>query len=136
MSNQSEQASKIAVPGHSPHLVSSLQTHDFGADTVRVGDLNGDGAPDLLFAQTLTTAKPGTREVLCNTREISCLTATTISGKILWQHGEPSLANGCNINDIPVQIYDWDNDGENEVLYIRQAVYAEMYPDDEPVYRA
>jgi len=40
------------------------------------------------------------------------------------------------VNDVAVQVYDWDNDGENEVLYIRQAVYAELYPHDPPEYRA
>lgn len=117
------------------HLANSFDTHDFGTDTVRIGDLNGDGAPDLLFVQTYTPAKPGTSEILCRTREIRCLTATTISGEVLWQCGEPSVSNGCNGGDMPVQIYDWDNDGENEVLYIRQAVYAEMYPEDSSCYR-
>ena len=27
--------------------------------------------------------------------------------------------------NLPVQVYDWDNDGRNEVLYVKQAVYAE-----------
>ena len=119
----------------SVHLVSSIGAKDFGADTIRIGDLNGDGAPDLLFAQTFTPAKPGTNEILCRTREIRCLTATTIFGEGLWQYGEPSVRNGCNAGDLPVQVYDWDNDGENEVLFIRQAVYAEMYPDDPAVFR-
>ena len=30
----------------SVHLVHALETPDFGAETVRSGDLNGDGAPD------------------------------------------------------------------------------------------
>lgn len=118
-----------------PHLVSSFATIKYGADTVRVGDLNCDGAPDLLFVQTVNTARPGGKELLCRTREISCLTATTITGEVLWQSGQPSVANGCNEGDMPVQIYDWDNDGANEVLYVRQARYAELYDEDPPDYR-
>jgi len=117
------------------HLVSAFNTRLFGADLVRVGDLNGDGAPDLLFAQTHNEAKPGTGELLCRTREIHCLTAATLTGEILWQVGEPSEQNGCNTGDMPVQVYDWDGDGENEVLYIRQAGYAEMFPGDPAEYR-
>ena len=104
----------------SVHLVSAIDTPDYGAETVRVGDLNGDGAPDLLFVQSLY-----------GSREIRCLTATTIFGERLWQAGEPSPANGRIYGDLPVQIYDWDNDGANEVLFVRQAEYAE--PDEFPL---
>lgn len=98
------------------HLVSIIDVKNFGAETLRVGDLNGDGAPDLLFAQSIF-----------ETREITCLTATTIYGDILWQTGIPSAQNGRIYSDLPVQIYDWDGDGSNEVLYVRQAIYAEPY---------
>ncbi len=94
-------------------MVSSIDTLDFGAVTVRIGDLNGDGAPDLLFVQSTY-----------DTCEIRCLTATTIHGERLWQVGTPSADNGSAFSDLPVQIYDLDNDGANEVLYIRQATYA------------
>jgi len=111
------------------HVVSSIETREFGSECVLIGDLNGDGAPDLLFAQSGC----GAGEVEC-TREVQCLTATTISGEVLWQSGESSMKNGF-WGELPVQIYDWDNDGENEVLYIRQAVYAEMYPGDAKSFR-
>jgi outer membrane protein assembly factor BamB len=111
------------------HLVSSIDTREFGSEDVRIGDLNGDGAPDLLFAQ----GGYGSEPIEC-TREIRCLTATTISGELLWQSGEPSVQNGC-WGDLPLQIYDWDNDGENEVVLIRQAVYAELYPSDPKSFR-
>jgi len=96
------------------HLVSSIDVKDFGAETLRIGDLNGDGAPDLLLVQCVY-----------GTREITCLTAMTIFGKVLWQTGKPSAENGRIYSDLPVQVYDWDADGRNEVLYVRQARYAE-----------
>lgn len=101
-------------PSEGIHTVSVIDVKDFGAETVRIGDLNRDGAPDLLFAQSVF-----------GTREITCLTATTIFGEVLWQSGSPSLENGRIYSDLPVQIYDWDRDGANEVLYVKQAVYAE-----------
>ncbi|MBN1346920.1 MAG: hypothetical protein JXQ73_29795 [Phycisphaerae bacterium] len=94
------------------HLVSKIDTKDFGAETIRIGDLNGDGGPDLLFVQCVH-----------GPRIISCLTATTIYGEILWRTGQPSGDNGRAYCDLPVQIYDWDRDGVNEVLYVRQAKY-------------
>ena len=125
-----------AGAGRVPHCVSAFETRDFGAEGIRIGDLNGDGAPDLLIPQVLNLAQPGTKELMCNTREVSCLTATTITGEILWQYGEPGVGNGCGACDCPVQIYDWDNDGENEVLFIRQAIYGELYAEDPPDLRA
>lgn len=98
----------------SVHLVQSLDVREFGAETVRIGDLNADGAPDLLFVQSL---RP--------TREITCLTATTIMGEVLWQVGQPNAGNFEIYSDLPVQIYDWNGDGRNEVLYVRQGEYLE-----------
>lgn len=96
------------------HLVSCIDVRDFGAETVRVGDLDGDGQPELLFVQSTY-----------GNRKITCLTATTIHGELLWQVGTASAENGRIYSDLPVQIYDWDDDGHNEVLYVRQAIYAE-----------
>ena len=109
-----EEPCTLSQPRPAAHLVSCLDVKDFGAETLRIGDLNGDGAPDLLFVQSHL-----------RTRAITCLTAPTITGTVLWQTGTPSADNGRIYSDLPVQIYDWDNDGQNEVLYVRQAVYAE-----------
>lgn len=96
------------------HLVANIDVRDFGAECIRIGDLDGDGAADLLFCQSDYP-----------TRRTSCLTATTLAGQVLWQMGTPSVHNGRVYSDLPVQVYDWDNDGRNEVLWIRQATYAE-----------
>jgi hypothetical protein len=81
------------------------ETPDFGGMTLRVGDLNGDGAPDLL----LTQSEYGSRE-------IRCLTAMNITGARLWQTGIPSPANGRVYSDLPVQVYDWDS--RDEVIVV------------------
>jgi hypothetical protein len=97
--------------------VSRAVGRDFLSETIRIGDLNGDGAPDILFVQNLY-----------GPRIITCLTATTLSGEVLWQTGAPSKDNGRCYGDLPVQIYDWDRDGTNEVLYVRQATYLDSPP--------
>ncbi|MBM4089122.1 MAG: hypothetical protein FJ276_06800 [Planctomycetes bacterium] len=106
------------------HMVSRIVGKDYLSETVRVGDLNGDGAPDVLFVQNLY-----------GPRIITCLTATTIGGEVLWQTGTPSADNGSCYCDLPVQIYDWDRDGRNEVLYVRQATYLDAPPADPRVVR-
>jgi len=106
-----------ADPSQTVHLVSRILGQEFLSETVRIGDLNGDGAPDVLFVQNLY-----------GPRIITCLTATTISGEILWQTGTPSSEHGRAYGDLPVQIDDWDRDGRNEVLYVRQAAYLDSPP--------
>jgi hypothetical protein len=103
--------------GPTVHLVSRIVGKEFLSETIRIGDLNGDGAPDFLFVQNLY-----------GPRIINCLTATTLSGEILWQTGTPYKDNGRAYCDLPVQIYDWDQDGANEVLYVRQATYLDSAP--------
>ncbi|MEW6755097.1 MAG: PQQ-binding-like beta-propeller repeat protein [Candidatus Latescibacterota bacterium] len=102
----------------SVHVVSDIDVRDSGAECLKVGDLNGDGAPDLLFVQSVY-----------GTRQVTCLTACTIQGEVLWQVGSASPDNGRVYSDLPVQLYDWDGDGRNEVLYVEQAEYldAEAY---------
>ncbi len=106
-----------AVQFGNVHLASRIVGKEFLSETIRIGDLNGDGAPDILFVQNLY-----------GPRIITCLTATTLAGDILWQAGAPSKDNGRAYCDLPVQIYDWDNDGTNEVLYVRQATYLDSPP--------
>ena len=50
---------------------------------------------------------------------ISCLTAITLEGKVLWQVGRPNPNNGLLTNDTPFQIHDLDGDGRTEVVLAR-----------------
>ena len=77
------------------HLVSCIDVKDFGAETLRVGDLNGDGAPDLLLVQSEY-----------GRRSITCLTALTIDGRVLWQVGSPSarLARSRSCSSISIVV--------------------------------
>ena len=49
---------------------------------------------------------------------ISCLTAMDLDGNILWQYGEPTdnMEIGNISADMPMQIYDIDGDGYDEVI--------------------
>jgi hypothetical protein len=96
-----------------PKLWKRFETPKFGAGrNVRFGDLNGDGIPDMLIAQNIPRVRGDAFDA------ISCLTAVTLDGRVLWQKGRPDSRNGLLTNDTPFQIHDVDGD-RNEVVLVR-----------------
>lgn len=51
-----------------------------------------------------------------NCQFIGCLTAYDFDGNVLWQKGDPKATNPTAGSDLPIQIYDIDHDGEEEIL--------------------
>ena len=97
-----------------PKLWKKFDTPVFGAGrNVRFGDLDGDGVPEMLIAQNIPRVQGDAFD------QISCLTAVTLDGKVLWQSGRPNERNGLLTNDTPFQIHDIDGDGRNEVVAVR-----------------
>jgi hypothetical protein len=95
-----------------PKLWKKFSTRGFGAGrNVRFGDLDGDGVPDMLIAQSIVKADFAF--------QISCLTAVTFDGRVLWQAGRPDPRNTLLTADTPFQIHDVDGDGHNEVVLVR-----------------
>jgi rhamnogalacturonan endolyase len=95
-----------------PVVWRKLATPGFGVGrNVRFGDLNADGRVEVLLGQVV---HHGPKD--CNS-ELSCLTAVTFDGEILWQVGEPDAWHDRLTNDVAFQIHDLDGDGRNEVVY-------------------
>ena len=79
-----------------PKLWKQFATPKFGAGrNVRFGDLDGDGAPEMLIAQNIP-------RIGDNFVQISCLTAVTLDGRVLWQLGWPDPRNGLLTSDTPL----------------------------------
>jgi hypothetical protein len=97
-----------------PKLWRKFDTPKFGAGrNVRFGDLDGDGRMDILIAQNIPRVRGDAFD------HISCLTAVTFDGKVLWQSGKPDPRNGLLTNDTPFQIHDVDADGKNDVVLVK-----------------
>jgi rhamnogalacturonan endolyase len=99
-----------------PVLWKKFEMRDYGAGrNVRFGDLDGDGRLDMLFAQNVPKVRGDAFD------HISCLTAVTLDGRILWQQGRPNPQNGLLTNDNPFQIHDLDGDGRTEIVVARDS---------------
>ncbi|WP_231735423.1 hypothetical protein [Gracilibacillus massiliensis] len=79
-----------------------------------IGDLTGDGRMDLLMVQP-----DGGIDDRYVPHQVEAMTAFDLEGNLLWQAGEPSHTPGGPGSDYPVQIYDIDGDGYNEVLCVK-----------------
>ena len=114
MAARDAEVARLRDANPKPKLWRKFDTPNFGAGrNVRFGDLDGDGVPDMLIAQNIPRIRGDAFD------QISCLTAITLSGKILWQQGRPDARNGLLTNDTPLQIHDLDGDGRNEVIVAR-----------------
>ena len=92
-----------------------IKTDGFGVGrNLRFGDLTGDGQIDVLIGQVEHHNWPRDSH-----SELSCLTAMTFDGKVLWQIGKPDPEKNHLTNDVGFQIHDIDNDGKNEVVYCK-----------------
>jgi len=90
-----------------------IKTAGFGVGrNLRFGDLNGDNQTDVLIGQVMHHNWPRDSH-----SELSCLTAMTLDGEILWQKGNPDPEKDHLTNDVGFQVIDLDNDGKNEVVY-------------------
>jgi rhamnogalacturonan endolyase len=104
---------RIDRPLPKPVLWKKIDISAFGTDrNLRIGDLNGDGENELLFAQRQQYLGSGD---YCY---ISCLTATDLDGNILWQTGKPS-PQGPTTADLCFQVHDIDGDGAAEAIYAK-----------------
>jgi len=89
-----------------------INTKGFGVGrNLRFGDLNGDNQADVLIGQVVHYGPSDSHS------ELSCLTAMTFDGEVIWQIGKPDPEKNHLTNDVGFQIQDIDNDGKNEVIY-------------------
>ena len=86
-----------------------------------VGDINGDGRLEMVFVQP----DKGIDDRYFP-HSVVCATAFTADGEMLWQTGTPDPDAEYVPTDLPAQIYDLDNDGNNEFLCIIDGEFCEF----------
>lgn len=78
-----------------------------------LGDINGDGIMEYVMVQP-----DGGIDDRFVPHMVQCATAFNLDGEQLWQIGTPDPDVVGSGSDIPAQIYDIDNDGNNEFICI------------------
>jgi hypothetical protein len=106
------ESAELEAANPRPVLWKKASTEGFGVGrNLRFGDLNNDGQIEVLIGQMVHHGPQDTNS------ELSCLTAMTFDGKILWRIGEPDRWKDRLTNDVAFQIHDLDGDGRTEVIY-------------------
>lgn len=112
IAQREEEQRRLQAEHPRPVLWRKFSIDGFGVGrNLRFGDLDGDGATDVLVAQV---RHHGPKD---RNSEVQCLTAMTFDGRRLWQVGEPDPWADHLTNDVAVQIHDLDGDGRSEVIY-------------------
>lgn len=78
-----------------------------------LGDIDGDGRMEIVMVQP-----DGGFDDRFYPHSVVCATAYNLEGQKLWQIGEPDPDVNGSGSDIPAQIYDIDNDGNNEFICV------------------
>ncbi len=109
---QREQAEMAKHPAMK--LWKKIDLKNFGTSRqLRFGHLLGDGSWQIVLAQMQKRVTGDAYGF------ISCLTAIDLDGNVLWQLGEPSEQSdvlGKVSADMPLQVYDIDHDGFDEII--------------------
>lgn len=80
---------------------------------IRFGDIDGDGRLEIILAKPA----PALDERYFS-RQLASVTAYDAEGNLIWQIGDATTESQSYQGDLPVQIFDIDNDGNNEVIFI------------------
>lgn len=80
---------------------------------IRLGDIDGDGRMEIVMIKPAPAA-----DERYFSRQVASATAYNTDGELLWQIGDPETDSDAYFGDLPAQIYDIDNDGKNEFIFI------------------
>ncbi len=102
-----------------PILIGSIDISNAGRNCkALLGDINGDGRMELVCVQA-----DGGIDDRYVPHQVTCVTAFSLTGEMLWQTGTPQVEPGGFGADFPAQIFDIDGDGRLEVLVVMEKTF-------------
>lgn len=105
-----------AVPEIAPWRTIALDP-DYGGQWVVAGDVDGDGAVDIVSAENFNEV---------DTHYTSAVVAHRLDGSVIWRWGQPEVGRKIWHHDVACQIVDWDGDGKNEVVVTAETSIVEL----------
>jgi hypothetical protein len=84
---------------------------------VITGDVDGDGNADIVSAENVDKN---------DVHYTSAVVAQRLDGSVIWNWGNPDIGRKKRHHDVACQIYDWDGDGNNEVILCTKGYLVEL----------
>ncbi len=105
-----------AAPVIQPWAVVQLDP-DYAGQWIVTGDVDGDGAADIVSARNVNDKDIHYTSAVC---------AQRLSGAVIWRWGNPGIGRKELHHDVACQIYDWDGDNRNEVVLLADQFLVEL----------
>jgi len=96
------------------HWKSFKLDSEYRGQWIVAGDVDGDGEVEIVSARNAGSLPAAERNKYGN--YITSVIAHHLDGSVLWKWGNPRIGRNYVGYDIACQIYDWDGDGNNEVI--------------------
>ncbi|MCP4450175.1 MAG: hypothetical protein GY809_01835, partial [Planctomycetes bacterium] len=90
---------------------------EYGGQWVVVGDVDGDSEVEIVSAENFNRG---------DVHYTSAVAVQDLDGTVLWTWGEPELGRKIWHHDVPCQIHDWDNNGQNDVVLCTRGRIVEL----------
>ncbi len=90
---------------------------EYGGQWVVVGDVDGDNAVEIVSAENFNQG---------DVHYTSSVAVQNLDGTVLWTWGDPGIGRKIWHHDVPCQIHDWDNNGQNDVVLCTRGRIVEL----------